>query len=205
MLGFDTKALLLMPEYEIYFNRGDNYKALLRVGIKNILDYLDTIGIEAHGLFTDDVIHEMNVDSRVTLYNILSMPDTFFVYRNCVGMQNINTAVKWDRTDIIEKYSKNIDAETELSNEDRFNLIYKREKKISQPFIKSYKIVFVVNFKGHNNYKVTSDPNDGNIRVYIDGVTLTPTTYISGNNVNPCDLLNVDYASLPVTQWHPKG
>ena len=205
MKGFDTRALILMPEYDAYEQHGDAYKGKLRVGLTNVLDYLDTQDITPYGLYTDEVIHEVDYQSRIQLYNILSMQDTFFVYKNCIGMKGINTALKWERQDIIDKHMKDADKMKDLTDFDMFNVVARHEKKLSQPFIKEFKIVFIVNFAGHLNYKASSNPNDGKIRVYIDAATLVPNVYISGLPIDACEILNVPYGNLPITQWHVKG
>ena len=201
MQGFDTRALILMPDYYVLEQKGENPLIKLRIGLSGLLDYLDSNYIEAHGIYTDDVMHQVDYESRVKLYNILSREDTYFVYRNCEGMRDIAAAKRWEHPQQETKTSK---ASDDISPEERFAIISKNEKRLSQLMVKEYKIVFNFVFAGHTNYKVTSNPSDGNIRVYVDAMTLVPEVYLSGERIDACEIFNVGYGNLPLTQWKGK-
>lgn len=197
MVGFDTKALILMPDYssvEEHFG----YINKLRVGLNNIVAYLEQEEMEAHGIYTDEVMHDADPAGKVKLFNILPQTDTFFIYKNAVGMKNIAQATQWSQREEVGKKYKSTEG---LSDVDRFMQISKNEKRIAQLFIKDYALVFNIAFKGHPNYKATSNQADGKIRIYVDGATLTPSAYLSGEPVDIIDIIGRSWANLPIHEW----
>ena len=201
MRYFDSKALILMPDYETLMAKNEGYLVKLRCALNNLYAYCKSNFIELHGVYTDETLHYVDTEAKVRLFNLLSPVDTYFVYSHCEGMQRIASAERWDRLDLIEKTSKVV---IDISDVERFKVIQKTEKKLVQLFAKEYKIVFNINFSSHTNYKVTSNPNDGKIRVYVDAATLVPSVYMSATPMDACEIFSVSYGNLPIDQWRVK-
>lgn len=200
MLGFADKALILLPKQQTYETRNATYKYDFLQSVKNIIKYLQMYDIQPYGLYTDDIMRDIRPEG-VELLSILSMSDSYFAATNCDGMHDALTIKKWDQQDVIDK--ANLDAENiqDMSVEERFNLLLKHEKKVAKAFIASFKIVFIYNYSNKHNYIATSKPGDERIRVYVDANTFVPQVYMSGTEINACDILNLSCGSRAISKW----
>lgn len=195
MRGFTDKALILMPEYDDVMSYNPGHIIKMRNALSNLLTYLDSVWIESHGIYTDELIHTIDWEHRMKLFNLFDAQDTYFIYNNIADMKGIATAETWKSK---KPYKKSKEFTDDMA---RFDEISKNEKKLAQQFIQDYKVVFNFMFKGKKHYKVASNPNDGNMRVYVDASTLIPEVYLSGEKVDACEMFQIDYGNLPLTDW----
>ena len=200
MFQFSDKALILFPKESIYDSRYDNYKYNFNVSVSNLLTYFALIGVTPYGIYTDDLMRKLRPEG-VQLINILSVSDTYFAYKYCDNMSDALTIPKWDDVKALAKITADSANDTELSPMDRFDKILKHEKKASQVFIKSYKLVVIFNFPNKNNYKAISKPNDENIRLYANASTFEVEAFISGTKVPATDLLGFSSGNFPMYMW----
>lgn len=200
MLGFADEALILLPKQETYETRNATYKYNFTLSIKNLIKYLQMMNIQPYGLYTDDIMRDLRPEG-VKLISVLSTADSYFAATNCDGMHDALTVEKWSQQDIIDKANLDTENIQDMSVEERFNLLLKHEKKVVKAFIASYKIVFIYNYPNKKNYTATSKPGDERIRVYIDANTFVPQVYMSGSEINACDILNVPYGSRSLAKW----
>ena len=84
---------------------------------------------------------------------------------------------------------------------DRFEMVLRHISKTTAKIIPTYKIVahFIVPSKAQ--YRVTSKPNDGKIRINVNAQNLVPKVFISGQEENACNLLGVPYANRCLDVW----
>jgi len=200
MRGFTTTALILLPDFDTYDSRSDSYKYQLRVCVEKIVRYLKQFEIEAHGLYTDDIMRVLRPED-VHLINILSVSDSFFAAKYIDNMRDALTIPRWKNQEVIDKANADADKASELTPEERFALVLKHNSKVAKAFIASYKLVFIFNYKHKLNYKSVSKPTDTSIRVYIDANTFSPTVTMGGMDLDACEVLAVSYGNLPIKDW----
>lgn len=199
MYGFTDKALITLPDYDTYMSRNDSYKYRFRVSVDNIIKYLNKNNIQPYGLYTDDLMRQIRPEG-VKLISTLSTADSFFAAKNVQGMTDALTIPKWENQAIIDKYTSDLENAADMEPLERFKLLLKHDKKVARALIASFNVVFIFNFS-KKNYTATSKPNDQNIRVYIDAITLVPKVFMGGVEVDACDVLNLPSGNWPVADW----
>lgn len=200
MVGFDDKALVLFPKPEIYATKDLRYRAQFHKASVNLLAFLRSKYYTPHALVTDELA-KIIPGLTFQFVSTLAPGDRFFASKNIDNCGNIMNL------DLIEfpQYYKAADKKypivPDLSREERFEIICKREKLTAQAIIPDYKVVFYFYRRGYTNYKVTSKPDDGKIRVCIDAGTFIPTVYLSGMEQEPIDLLGEGFANRSILNW----
>lgn len=200
MKGFTDKALVLLPKDESVYQRGPGYMANLKLALDVILEYLASRGIEAHMFYTDDVARDIGY-GKAKFVSSLGKGDLFFVSKNCKGMGEAMKLPMITYDDAYAKALKKVPVVNDLPLELHFSDVVKRSNHASREIIKKYKVI--VNFvrKGNPNYSVKSKSGDGVILVNIDALTFIPTTYMSGDEVNQCGILDVPYGNRSLLVW----
>lgn len=204
MQGFDIQALLLLPKIDIYEKKNVNYKYKFKQSVEILIQYIKSQEMQVIGMYTDDLMRELHPPD-VRLISTLSFADSYFAATKCDGMKDAMTIEKWSNQAVIDKANQDAVNAQDLNDVERFELLLKHDKKVSSAFISSYNVVFIYNYPSHTNFKATSKPNDNKIRCYVDANTFTVSTFISGAEVNACDLLNLNTGSLPITEWNING
>lgn len=200
MKGFDNKALLLFPKSESYDLRDANYKYDFKQAVSKLCEYLHSIGITPHVFYSDDVARELDNGTFVYV-NTLGKSDRYFTYRHCQGMLDAMSDSHINYEDIYAKY---IDASTDLRKldvEERFELVLSRSAKAAKDIIKTYRLVIHFKKQGNPQYTATTKVGDGRILVEVNASNFVPTTYMSGLQVHPVDILAVPYANKPLNKW----
>lgn len=200
MQGFDTKALLLFPKIENYENKSGSYKYQFKTALNNVISYLKSIGIEPHAFYTDDVAREIRHSSFVWV-SPLGKADRFFLSKHCADCGDaISTPmIEYDEVynDILAKDPGSLD----MSINDRFEMVLRHTAKAVSKIIPQYKIVVHFSLANKAQYKVTSKPNDGKIRIIVNASTFQPKVLMGGVEENACDILGVPYASRGLDLW----
>lgn len=200
MRGFDDKALILFPALENYINKPGMYKYQFKKAVNNLCAYLKLMDIEPHVFFTDDVAREIN-HPDFKYVSTLGKADLFFISKYC---DNTQDALKRPMITDDELYNSILakdPGEPNMSIDERFSMVLRHNKKAVQKLISTYKIIVHFVVKNKLQYKVTSKPGDGRIRIDVGIHTFTPTVYMGGTEENPVDLLGVPYASRGLDLW----
>lgn len=200
MRGFDDKALILFMKQEVYDEKPYEYKYKLRHGVANLVAYLQSMDIEPHVLYTDDVAREM-ANPGFKYVSTLARGDKFFLSRNVEGTSD---ALNRDMIEFPNIYNEILmkDPGTEnMTREQRFEMVLRHDQKAAAKIIPQYKIVFHFLMKGNAKYTATSKPNDEKIRVNISVHNFTPTVFMGGMEEDACSVLNVPFASRPLVNW----
>lgn len=200
MRGFDTKALILFPKLENYENKPSNYKFQLKMAVNNLLKYLESMDIEPHVFYTDDVARALSLPN-VTYVSTLNVSDKFFISKHCEGC---STAMKTPMVmfdDIYNEVLAKDPGSLDMTESERFEMVLNHSAKAAAKIIPTYKIVIHFMVPKKAQYKVTSKPGDGKIRINVSANTLSPKVYIGGKEEDACDLLGVPYANRSLDVW----
>lgn len=200
MQGFDTKALILFPKYENYEFKSGDYKYQFKKAVSNLIKYLESVGIEPHVFYTDDVARDIN-HPGFKWVSTLSTADRYFVAKNC---DNCGNALELPMITFDEVYNKVLDKDPgslSMSMEERYEMVLRHSIKASSSIIPMYKIVVHFQIPKRAQYKVVSKPNDGRIRIDISANTFAPKVYMSGIEEDACDLLGVPYGNRSLDVW----
>ena len=200
MQGFDTKALILFPKFESYDGKGYKYKYQFKTAVSNLLDYLDHVGIEPHVFYTDDVAREM-YDPRFKYVSTLSTADKFFAAKHCIGMSECNNTSMIEYPDIYNAITAKDPGSLDMSVSARFDMVIRHCNKAASKIIPMYNIVIHFMMPNNTQYKVTSKPGDGKIRIQVSANTFVPTVYMGGQEENPIDILGIPFANRSLDNW----
>lgn len=201
MIGFDDKALVVYPKVDIYETKNIQYRSQFQIATNHLLEFLRAKFYTPHLLITDDMAKAL---PQMDIKWVATLPpgDLFFLSRNCDYCGNLMSVDSIPLPEKIEKaINKKYPITSDLTTEERFDIVCKREKMAAQAIIPEYKVVFYFYKKGYTNYKVTSKPDDGKIRVLIDANTFVPTVYLSGVEQDPIDLLGSNFANRSILNW----
>lgn len=201
MKGFDTKALLLFPKIESYERRGYQYHHQFKTAVVNLVNYLTSVGIEAHAFYTDDVAREMRDKVDLKFVSTLTTTDKFFTSKYCDGMRDALELKMIEFPDIYNAITAKDPGSLDMSTEARFDMVLRHNAKAVAKIIPTYKIVIHFMIPNNTQYKVTSKPGDGKIRVHVSANTFIPTVYMSGQEENPIDIFGVGYANRGLDMW----
>lgn len=200
MIGFDTKALVLFPNVEVYTEANTRMRWQWQQATSNLVKYLKHIGMEPHVFLTDDMALELpNLD--VHYVNTLTRGDLFFAVNNC-GIPK--TAMSWDLVEFPEltaEIAEKNAIEPNASVEERFEIVQLRDKKAITSIIPQYNVVINFHKKGSSRYRVVIKPNGGKIRILVDTSTFIAKTYINNVEENPIDLLGVGFGNKSLVNW----
>lgn len=200
MEGFTDNCLVLFPKPESYENRVDLYHIQLKRSIENLLKYLSKCKIQPQCFTTDEVALIVN-PKDVEWLQTLSDPDNFFMITHNVSMEALKYKQVTKLPDLYAKVNKDVPLERGLTEEQRFEVIVKRESRITKSIIKDSKLVILFEQPNNPSYKVVSKEGDGRICIFINNKTFTPKCFISGMEVDPNDILGFQGANRPVYQW----
>lgn len=200
MKGFDTKALLLFPKLENYENKNPAYKYQFKKAVSNLVKYLQSQEIEPHVFYTDDVARELSLP-EFKWVNPLGPADSYFIYKHCDNTEHAMDESMISYPDITNEVLAKDPGSVDMSEMDRFEMVLRHISKTTAKIIPTYKIVahFIVPSKAQ--YRVTSKPNDGKIRINVNAQNLVPKVFISGQEENACNLLGVPYANRCLDVW----
>lgn len=203
MKGFADNCLVLFPKPESYEYRSDMYHLNLKRSLENLLKYLESCDIKPQCFTTDEVALLVN-PRDVEWLQTLSDPDNFFMMTHNVAMEALKFKQVTKLTDLYSKINKSVQLERGLTEEQRFEVIVKREARITKELITEAKIVIIFEQPNNSSYKVVSKDGDGRICIYINNKTFIPKCFISGIQADPNDLLGFSGANRPVYQWEVK-
>ena len=88
-----------------------------------------------------------------------------------------------------------------MSDVERYEMVLRHSAKAASKIIPDYKIVIHIQLPTKAQYKVTSKPNDGKIRITVSANTFSPKTYMSGFEEDACDLLGIPYGNRTLDVW----
>lgn len=200
MQGFDTKALILFPTIDLVENRSSQYMWQLRRSVGNLLNYLNSMNIEPHVFYTDDVARTLAFDD-FKYVSTLSKADRFFISKHCDGCSNAMTLPMLEYDEVYNSILANDPWSSDMDELAQFEMIIRHANKAASKLIPTYKIVVHFMFPKRAQYKVVSKPGDGKIRINVSANTFVPTVYMSGSEENACDLLGVPYANRSMVNW----
>ena len=200
MRGFDTKALILFPKFDTYENKSTAYKYELRRSVESLIKYLKSIDMEPHVFYTDDIARSLNL-ADVQYVSTLSRADRFFASKHCVGMTDAMSKQMIEYEDVYNEITAKDPGSLDMSEDERFELILRHNSKAASKIIPTYKVVIHFIARNKSQYKVTTKPNDGKIRINVSSNTFVPTVILSGNEENACDVLGTPYANRSLSLW----
>lgn len=200
MKGFDTKALILFPAYMHYENKSSTYKYQFRLAVEHLINYLKSVDIEPHVFYTDDIAREMARPEFVYV-STLGTSDKFFISKYVDGCSNAMSIPMISYDDVYNAVLAKDPGSSDAPIEQRFESVLNHAAKAATKIIPQYKIVVHFMLPNRTQYKVTTKPGDGKIRINVNANTFSPTVYISGQEENACDLLGVPYANRSLDVW----
>lgn len=200
MRGFDTKALILFPKMDSYENKPSAYKYQFRKAVANLLRYLEEMDIEPYVFYTDDIARALHLDN-VHFIKTLSVGDLFFVSKYCENMTDAMKITDTTYDSIIQEIQTKDPGDINMTPEQRFELVSRHNTSAVKKIIPQFNIVFHFAIPNRAQYRVTSKPDDGRIRVTINANTFAPTVMFGGKEENPCDVLAVPYGSRTLDNW----
>lgn len=199
MKGFDTKALLLFPYWDDYEPRSYEYKSRFEECVDIMLRYLKSVDIVPHMLVTDDIARNLQRD--VQWVATLGKGDMYFAKKYCDKMDIIDTSSAIEFPDLFNEIIAKDPGEKDMNVEQRFEMVLRHVNKAVQAIIPMYRIVIHFRFKSRIQYKVTSKLNDNKIRIIVDANSFVPECYISGSDINSCDLFQRPFANRTISMW----
>lgn len=200
MRGFDDKALLLFPGLLYYQNKPGMYHYTFKMAFKNMCDYLESVGMEPHLLYSDDVARILN-NGRCKYVQTLSTADRFFTSKYCDGMSDALTGEFIEFPEIYNEITAKDPGSLNMTIEERFEMVLRHAGKAAAKIIPTYKVVVHFLLTNRAQYRVTSKPGDGKIRITVNASNFSVKTLIGGVEENPIDLLNIPYACKSVDKW----
>lgn len=200
MQGFDNKALILFPKETLQYQTNSRYRNMLLQAATNIVKYLRSRGIDPQAFLTDDIAWEFS-SLKLHYVSTLTDGDLFFVQRNCDGMQRVMQLDRVQFPEVSDTIARKVELPKGCTTEQRFEIIQKRDKKAVSTIIPMYKIVVHFYKRGQSNYRVAMRPGDGKIRLIIDPSTFMVTTYLSGEEVEASELLQLNCANRALHLW----
>ena len=201
MRGFDNKALILFPKIENYNSKGGTYKYQFKKAVSNLIKYLTSIGMEPHVFYTDDVAREIRMPEFVWV-STLGTADKFFISKHCDGCSDAMTVQPYvNYEDIYNEVLAKDPGSLDMSEDERFEMVLRHSAKAAAKIIPMYKVVIHFMVPKRTQYKVTSKPGDGKIRINVNANTFSPKVYMGGVEENACDLLGVNYANRSLDVW----
>jgi hypothetical protein len=203
MRGFDTKALILFPKWENYNSKGGNYKYQFKKAVSNLIMYLQSMNIEPHVFYTDDVARELRNPEFVWV-STLSKTDRFFIKNHCDACSDALSLPMIEFDKIYNTVLAKDPGSLDMTENERFEMVLRHASKAAASIIPQYSIVIHFMFQNRQQYKVSSKPGDGKIRINVSANTFSPKVYIGGSEEDACDLLAVPYANRCLDVWEVK-
>lgn len=200
MRGFATRALILFPKMDSYENKPSVYKFQFRKAVTNLLAYLEEMDIQPCVFYTDDVARSLHLDD-VYYIKTLSIGDLFFVAKYCDNMSDAMQVNDSEFEDMIRSIQEKDPGSIDMTTEQRFELVSRHNTAAVKKIIPQFNVVFHFAVPNRAQYKVTSKPDDGRIRVTINANTFAPTVLFSGKEEDPCDVLSTPYANRTLDNW----
>lgn len=200
MQGFDNKALILFPKIENYESKPSNYKYQFKKAVTNLINYLKSIDIEPHVFYTDDVARTLHLP-EVVYVSTLGVADRFFISKHCEGCSTAMQTGMLTYDDIYNNVLAKDPGSLNMTESERFEMVLNHSAKAAAKIIPTYKIVIHFMVPKKAQYKATSKPGDGKIRINISANTFSPKVFIGGNEEDACDLLGVPYANRSLDTW----
>lgn len=200
MKGFDDKALILFPAYSHYEMKSSTYKYQFKTAVQNLITYLKSVDIEPHVFYVDDIARELAFP-EFKYVSTFGTSDKYFISKNVAGCSNALTLPMITFDDIYNEVLAKDPGSSDESVEARFETVLNHSSKAAAKIIPKYKIVVHFLLPNKSQYRVTSKPCDGKIRINVNANTFSPTVYLSGMEENACDLLNVPYANRSLDVW----
>jgi len=200
MKGFTDKALLLFPIWDYYESHSVSYKKRFKQCVANMCAYLHSQDIQVHALLTDDVAraHKDLIDAWVSP---LSKADRFFASKYCEGMKDVLGMEAIEFPEIYAECARKDAGDPNMAVTERFELVTKHCKSACSSIIPVYSVVVHFQLKSKLQYKVTSKPLDKRIRIDVDINSFVPQVFMSGEEMNACDVLGVPYANRTLANW----
>ena len=200
MRGFTTRALILFPKMDSYENKPSVYKFQFRKAVANLLSYLEEMDIQPCVFYTDDVARSLNLEN-VKYIKTLPISDEFFVKKYCDSMVDVMSVEDNEFEEFIMEAQKKDPGTLDMTVEQRFELVSRHNAAVVKKIIPQFNVVFHFAIPNRAQYKVTSKPDDGRIRVTVNANTFAPTVFFSGKEEDPCDVLAAPYANRTLDNW----
>lgn len=204
MKGFDDKALILFPKLENYANKPLNYKYQFKLAVDNLVSYFKSVGIQPYAFYTDDVARELR-HPDILFISPLGDADNFFIQKYCDNATDALSLTMVHYPEIENEVIAKDPIDIKADVAERFEGVVRHINKSTAKIIPLYRIVAHFQIPKRAQYKVTSKPGDGKIRMNISANTFIPKVYMSGNEEDPCDLLGTGYANRCLDSWEVKN
>lgn len=200
MKGFDDKALILFPKLENYSNKPSNYKYQFKQAVNNLVTYFKDRGIQPYAFYTDDIAREMR-HPDIMFISPLGDSDNFFIQKYCDNAKDALTLQMLHYPAVENEVIAKDPVLPKMGVEEHFELVVRHINKSTAKIIPMYNIVVHFAVPKRAQYKVTSKPGDGKIRVNVSANTFIPKVYMSGNEEDPCDVFGTGYANRCLDSW----
>lgn len=207
MNKFCDYSVLIFPKEESYYTKSLGFKNNLKKGIFNFIKLCNGIGIETQCFITNTVAWDIR-PAGVKWLMPLTMGDAFALRKldpddyYTLDIENCNYITK-EISIATKKFPlDNSNSTKVLNNEQRFNLIQKRERLAVNEYLKHTNFIITFESKNNKRYSVNSKSKDiGKVVVEIKENNLYAHTYMSGKELDPLQFYENETTVLPVYKW----
>lgn len=207
MKGFCNNAILVLPKPESISKKGEAYLRELKKAIYNIRDFLKESDINLQCFSSDETGMDMNFEG-IEYIHILTPEDRNFL--NVVKISNthrsgIDIKVEDGDVDIYNKVRSKFKVARGIANDERCDIIVKREKLAGKLYIASSRFVITFATKNNSYYPVTTKVGDKRLIFNIDNDLFTLTAKMSGEPRDILYLFKDERILTSVNKWDLRG
>lgn len=193
MRGFTDKALILLSSPQSYEESSPIYKYDYQLAVKNLVDYLHSVGITHDCFITDGLATRLNMYSPRWLAT--GAPEDMFFMRNYCNVRDYETVALKDTT--LTRLRKKFPIERGLAPNERFPIVAKRVKYMERSLIASYQFISIFG----KDFSVKSKFGDGRAILHVNEKKFYTHIELSGMEVPINDFLQVPYANQCLSEW----
>ena len=193
MRGFTDKALILLSDPDYYEEATPTFQLRYKTAVANIIDYLQSIGVQHYCLISDTLATRINMHKPVWLAT--GDPGDMFFMQNFCSVPSYKTQPLSE--ELASKVRKKFPIERGSSPADRFNVVAKRVRFVEKALCSDFNFIVVFG----KTYNPVTKPGDGRAVMYVDSRHLNASMYLSGEPVSINDFMQLSYANISLSEW----
>jgi hypothetical protein len=197
MKGFCKTGLLLLPKVES-FSDDDSYLVHLNSVCNKLVRFFKTMNIQLEAFTTNDATSLIDIEGISWVSSACVPEDVFFIRKKC-DMPDIPDGK--ELSSLYEQAREKYPIKRGLSDEERFDIVVKRDKYCANKYIADNKLIITLERDNNRYYKTQSEKNDGKIIVFVNPKNFMVKTFMSGNQMDPVKLLGYAGARRQIFNW----
>lgn len=191
---------MLFPSLKGYRDKSDMYYTNMERVVSNILILFKSYGIQLYSYTTDEVGVCINRPQELGWIQPLLPEDEFFARKNCRNMDHgIRIAKQFP--EIAGNVRKKYPLVEGMTQEERFELVCKRNLYFIREINKQMKCIIHIVSKSSMEYNIKPTPDDGKLFVLINNGNFQIQTFMNGEEIEPSIILGFPFANMPVHTW----